>query len=48
MMKNMKKNIYCKNCGKPGHLYKNCLEPATSYGIISFKFDLEDEAKKRN
>lgn len=47
MMKNMKKNIYCKNCGKLGHLYKNCLEPATSYGIISFKFDLDDESKKK-
>lgn len=47
MIKNSKKNIYCKNCSKPGHLYKNCLEPATSYGIITFKFDIEDDFKQR-
>lgn len=28
---------YCSNCGKYGHLYKNCNEPITSYGIILYK-----------
>lgn len=32
------KNNYCTNCGKFGHIYKNCLESITSLGIICFKF----------
>ena len=27
-------NSYCINCGKSGHLNKNCIEPITSCGII--------------
>jgi 8-oxo-dGTP pyrophosphatase MutT (NUDIX family) len=27
-------SIVCTNCGKPGHYYKECLEPITSFGII--------------
>lgn len=27
---------YCSNCGRHGHLYKDCNEPITSYGIITF------------
>ena len=27
----------CNNCGKNGHIYNNCKNPITSYGIISFK-----------
>jgi len=34
-----KKNIYCCNCGELGHLYKNCSDPITSYGIILLKID---------
>jgi ADP-ribose pyrophosphatase YjhB (NUDIX family) len=37
-----KKNIYCSNCGKYGHVYKKCFEPITSLGIIAFKVK-EDE-----
>jgi hypothetical protein len=31
-----KKSIfsYCNNCGKRGHIYKNCKEPVISIGII--------------
>jgi 8-oxo-dGTP pyrophosphatase MutT (NUDIX family) len=36
---NVKKNIYCGNCGKLGHTFKNCLEPITSYGFIGFNID---------
>jgi 8-oxo-dGTP pyrophosphatase MutT (NUDIX family) len=32
-----KKNLYCLNCGKKGHMIKKCKEPQTSYGIICFK-----------
>ena len=30
----LKTNPYCSNCGKNGHLYKHCIEPITSYGIV--------------
>lgn len=29
------KNYYCSNCNKKGHMYKNCIEPIISNGIIS-------------
>tara|TARA_Y100000741_G_scaffold249976_1_gene192169 strand:+ start:1193 stop:2029 length:837 start_codon:yes stop_codon:yes gene_type:complete len=33
-----KEHIYCTNCGKTGHLYKNCKNPIVSYGIMLFKY----------
>jgi 8-oxo-dGTP pyrophosphatase MutT (NUDIX family) len=33
----LKKNLYCLNCGKKGHMIKKCKEPQSSYGIICFK-----------
>jgi hypothetical protein len=30
----IKKNLYCTNCNKKGHVYKSCLEPVISNGII--------------
>jgi 8-oxo-dGTP pyrophosphatase MutT (NUDIX family) len=27
----------CTNCGKPGHHFKQCSDPITSYGIIAFR-----------
>jgi 8-oxo-dGTP pyrophosphatase MutT (NUDIX family) len=33
------KNGYCGNCGKNGHVYKNCNDPITSYGVILLKVD---------
>ena len=33
----MNNNIYCRNCGKRGHKYKNCLYfYRLSYGIVLF------------
>ena len=29
-------NLYCRNCGKKGHKYKECFNPRLSYGIILF------------
>jgi 8-oxo-dGTP pyrophosphatase MutT (NUDIX family) len=48
--KDIRKNIYCNNCGKYGHVYKKCLEPVTSYGIITFKLDniMKDERRILN
>lgn len=34
---NSKKKIYCRNCGKIGHLHKFCSEPVTSLGIILYR-----------
>jgi 8-oxo-dGTP pyrophosphatase MutT (NUDIX family) len=28
----------CTNCGEYGHVYRNCLSPITSYGIIAVRF----------
>jgi len=33
------KKTYCINCGKNGHLVKDCCEPVFSYGIICMKLD---------
>lgn len=33
------KDFYCANCGKHGHLYKNCMNPIMSYGIVLYKFN---------
>ena len=36
-MKNMKKYMFCNNCGKQGHLYHRCKKPISSIGIITFR-----------
>lgn len=33
--------IMCKNCGKIGHVCKNCNDPITSFGIIAIHFPFE-------
>ena len=37
------KGPYCNNCGNVGHLYRNCLHPILSYGIILYKEVSENE-----
>jgi ADP-ribose pyrophosphatase YjhB (NUDIX family) len=32
-----KKNIFCNNCGKIGHLFHQCKIPITSIGVITFR-----------
>lgn len=44
MKKNNDKIAYlrpqtCRNCGINGHLYKDCIHPIMSYGIICYKFE---------
>lgn len=29
---------HCTNCGLPGHLFRNCLSPVTSYGVIAVRY----------
>lgn len=38
-----KKNIFCGNCGKIGHIFKNCPDPITSYGFIGVKIDFNKD-----
>lgn len=38
MLRNFQ-NITCINCGKPGHIFKNCTKPIISYGIIAFRIN---------
>lgn len=33
--------MYCNNCGNFGHLYRNCKLPVLSYGILTFRNDLD-------
>jgi 8-oxo-dGTP pyrophosphatase MutT (NUDIX family) len=30
---------YCTNCGLNGHVFRNCLSPVTSYGIIAVRYN---------
>ena len=34
--------MYCNNCGKKGHLYKECKLPVTSCGNIVFRLDKDE------
>jgi 8-oxo-dGTP pyrophosphatase MutT (NUDIX family) len=35
--KSYRRRMLCSNCGKPGHEFKYCTEPITSFGIINIK-----------
>ena len=39
---NNKHKIYCGNCGKLGHMYKDCKLPVTSCGNIVYRNDTEE------
>lgn len=39
---NIKKSNLCANCGAPNHIYKNCNNPITSFGIICIRFTIVD------
>ena len=30
--------LHCTNCGLPGHLFRNCASPVTSYGLIAVRY----------
>ena len=40
---NIKKQLYCSNCGKSGHAFKNCTDPITSYGFVGVKIDTDNK-----
>lgn len=42
-----KKSIFCNNCGKYNHEFKECREPVTSYGIILIDFNKEIDIYKQ-
>ena len=43
-----RKDTCCSNCGKNGHIYRECVEPITSFGIvlISISTDYPDIINK--
>ena len=46
---NMEKTMYCNNCGRRGHIFKSCLDPVISCGIILIdKPQLPLDANKLN
>lgn len=32
------RNQHCTNCGLIGHIFRNCLSPVTSYGLIAIRY----------
>lgn len=36
---NNQKKTYCVNCGKNGHIFRKCLYPILSYGLIAYYID---------
>ena len=38
--------MYCNNCGKKGHMYKDCRLPVTSCGNIIYRDDYRDDSKE--
>ncbi len=38
-----KKYLFCNNCGKKNHDFKECRDPVTSYGIVLFDLVMNDE-----
>ena len=32
------RTLHCTNCGLNGHLFRNCLSPVTSYGVIAVRY----------
>ena len=41
-VKKPKSKLYCSNCGKFNHAYKNCRDPITSFGVINFLISTDD------
>lgn len=31
-------SLFCSNCGTSGHVYRQCTEPVSSYGVLVFRF----------
>ena len=47
--KKTQNKIYCGNCGEAGHIYRNCRQPITSFGIILVKHNqLTDYVSSNN
>lgn len=43
-----KAKLYCSNCGKFGHPYKNCRDPITSFGVINILITTDDSSVIKN
>ena len=40
--------IYCTNCGKSGHIFRECTSPIMSFGIIAMYFDKNSVNEKND
>ena len=40
-------NIYCNNCGKETHTFKQCPEPITSFGLVCMYVNIKRNIKGR-
>lgn len=32
------RSLYCTNCGQSGHVFRHCMSPVTSYGVIAVRY----------
>ena len=39
----LKTSIYCGNCGKFGHIYRNCNDLITSLGVVLIKINTDNK-----
>ena len=46
MEKSIKKYLFCNNCGKKNHEFKECRDPVTSYGILLFDLVMDDDDRE--
>lgn len=37
-LQGQKQANYCSNCGQSGHVFRTCLEPVSSYGVLVFRW----------
>lgn len=44
----MEKKSYCINCGKYGHLFKKCMYPILSFGLIGYYYEPSDMSCDEN
>ena len=39
---------FCNNCGNYGHLFYNCRKPITSFGIVCYRYNQDQNKNNEN